>query len=138
MNNTIMNDEIMQGKPLEIERQLQLEMANQILKMSGNDYENVCDNMRIYADVFELLEEHINDDFITLKYNTMGNWYVEDEEKRHCSICGKEMNSGYYNEDEFKYYCSDECLHKDYTEEEYNKLYDNGNGNFYWTEWECE
>ena len=64
------------------------------------------------------------------------NDIVKQENKRYCSICGKEMTEGYYNEDEFQYYCSDECLHQDYTDEEYNKLYDNGNGNFYWTQWE--
>ena len=32
----------------------------------------------------------------------------------------------------------DYILHKNITEEEYLKLYDNGNGDSYWTEWECE
>lgn len=32
-------------------------------------------------------------------------------------------------------YCSDECLHNHLTDEEFNNLYDNGNGNTYWTEW---
>ena len=35
-------------------------------------------------------------------------------------------------------YCSNKCLHLDYTEEEFNELYDDGNGSSYWTEWECE
>ena len=81
MNNLFIDNETMQGEPYLIESHLQRELAYQILKMSGNDYENVCNNMRIYADVFELLEEHINDDFITLKYNPMGTWYIESEEK---------------------------------------------------------
>lgn len=76
----IINEEIIQGKPLEIERQLQLEIANQILKMGGNDYENTCQNMRMVADIIEILEEHINEDFITLRYNPMGAWYLEEEE----------------------------------------------------------
>ena len=62
----------------------------------------------------------------------------EEDGKRYCDICKKEMHEGYYNEDEFKYYCSEECLHHDYTDEEYNELYDNRNGNFYWTSWESE
>lgn len=61
---------------------------------------------------------------------------LHEGDKRYCSVCNKEMTEGYYNEDEFQYYCSDECLHKDYTDEEYNELYDNGNGNFYYTSWE--
>lgn len=77
MTNLIINDEIIQGQPLAIENQLKIEIANQILKMSGNDYEDVTNNMRIIADIFEILEEHINDNFITLKYNPMGSWYIE-------------------------------------------------------------
>ena len=77
MTNLIINDEIIQGQPLAIENQLKIEIANQILKMSGNDYEDVTNNMRMVADIFEILEEHINDDFITLKYNPMGSWYIE-------------------------------------------------------------
>lgn len=57
---------------------------------------------------------------------------------RTCSECGKEMIEGYCIENGLEYYCSDECLHKNITEEEYLKLYDNGNGDSYWTEWECE
>lgn len=79
---TIVTDEIMQGNPLSIECILKCELANQLLKMGANDYENVCHNMRLYADVFEILEEHINDDYICLKYNPMGSWYeVEDDEQ---------------------------------------------------------
>lgn len=62
--------------------------------------------------------------------------FNEDEEKRYCDICKKEMTEGYYNEDDFKYYCSDKCLLVDYTYEEYEELYNDGNGNFYWTTWE--
>jgi hypothetical protein len=32
-------------------------------------------------------------------------------------------------------YCSEECLHKHLTDEEYKKLYDNGDGDTYWTTW---
>lgn len=74
----IIDEEILQGKPLLIEKELKMEIVNQILNM-GADYENICENMRITADMFELLEEHINDDFITLKYNPMGSWYIEED-----------------------------------------------------------
>ena len=80
MKNALINDEIIKGNPSQIESTLKVEIANQILKM-GNDYENVCQNMRLTADLFEILEEHINDEIITLKYNPMGSWYlVENEE----------------------------------------------------------
>lgn len=53
-----------------------------------------------------------------------------------CSECHKKMMAGYCIEGGDKYYCSDECLHKRYTEQEYLKLYDNGDGDSYWTEWD--
>ena len=59
---------------------------------------------------------------------------IEDDNKRTCSICGKPIKQGYYNESEFTYYCSDECLNKHYTKEEYNELYNNNE--MYWTSWE--
>ena len=76
----IINDEIMQGQPLAIENHIKIEIANQILQMGGNNYEDVTNNMRIFADVLEIIEEHINDDVITLKYNPMGSWYLEEGE----------------------------------------------------------
>ena len=78
----IINEDIMKGNPLQIERYLQREIANQILHMSVNDYEDVCVNMRMIADIFEILEEHINEECVTLKYNPMGAWYyVESEDE---------------------------------------------------------
>lgn len=81
MNNIIINEELIQGNPLAIESTLKVEIANQILKMGANDYENICENMRMTADIFELLEENINKQVITLKYNPMGAWYLDNEEE---------------------------------------------------------
>lgn len=57
------------------------------------------------------------------------------DETRYCSECGKSMKKGYCIENGLEYYCSDECLHKHYTNEEYIEMYDNGNGDSYYTEW---
>lgn len=51
-----------------------------------------------------------------------------------CSECRKKMKSGYVIEDGEEYYCCEKCLHKHYTNKEYLKMYDEGDG--YWTEWE--
>lgn len=56
-------------------------------------------------------------------------------EMKICSECGREMIEGYCIENGLDYYCSDECLHKNMTEEEYLELYDDGNGDSYYTEW---
>lgn len=79
----IINEDIIKGKPLEIERHLQLEIVNQILKLSGATYEDTCSNMRLTADIFEILEDHINDEIITLKYNPMGAWYLDESEENY-------------------------------------------------------
>jgi len=60
----------------------------------------------------------------------------EDNYLRTCSHCGKGMHEGYCINSGEEYYCSDECLHEHYTEEEYLEMYDDGNGDSYWTEWE--
>lgn len=81
MCNTIINEDIIKGNPVKIEGILKMEIANEILKM-GNNYEDVCANMRMTADVFEILEEHINEECVILKYNPMGAWYyVESEDE---------------------------------------------------------
>lgn len=53
---------------------------------------------------------------------------------RICDECGKPMIVGYVI-DGCKTYCSDECLHKNLSDEEYQELYDEGNGDTYWTTW---
>lgn len=57
------------------------------------------------------------------------------EHIRVCSECGKPMYEGYCIEDGAEYYCSDECLHKNLSDKQYEKLYDEGRGNSYWTSW---
>ena len=66
----------------------------------------------------------------------MIDYEEEEEELRECSECGKKMTEGYCIDNGLEYYCSEECLHKHYTEEEYLEMYDNGNGDSYWTMWE--
>ena len=57
------------------------------------------------------------------------------EHIRVCSECGKPMYEGYCIEDGAEYYCSDDCLHQNLSEHQYQKLYDEGRGNSYWTSW---
>ena len=64
-----------------------------------------------------------------------------DDEKRLCDECGKPMMEGYVIDSGSEHYCSDECLHKHYTAEEYQEKYDEGTDGIdcedtYWTEWE--
>ena len=55
---------------------------------------------------------------------------------RTCDICHVKMTSGYVIDDGLEYYCSDDCLHSAYSEEEYDELCQDDCA--YWTEWDDE
>jgi hypothetical protein len=83
-NNIIIEEEILQGEPLKLERALIMETINALQQINGSNYEDTCHNLRLIADVIEEIEEHINDDLITFKWNPMGAWYrVENEEEEN-------------------------------------------------------
>ena len=82
----------------------------------------------------EVLAEAIWDLFMLVPFPSL----EEMDCPRTCSHCGKGMHSGYCIEGGQAYYCSDECLHANMTQEEYLNLYDEGNGDSYYTEWEDE
>ena len=52
---------------------------------------------------------------------------------RICNACGIEMSDGYVINDGEEYYCSDDCLHSAFSEEEYEELCSEDCA--YWTEW---
>lgn len=60
---------------------------------------------------------------------------LADAPFRICDECGKVMYDGYCIENGCEYFCSQTCLHKHYTEKEYAEMYDNGNGDSYYTSW---
>jgi DNA-directed RNA polymerase subunit RPC12/RpoP len=55
---------------------------------------------------------------------------------RACTRCGKDISEGFVIDGGREYYCSERCLYKVYTKEEYEELYDEGNSDTYWTQWE--
>ena len=57
-------------------------------------------------------------------------------DKRFCDNCGKYITRGYVIENGCEYYCCDNCLHTRYTDDEYLEMYDDGEGDSYYTEWE--
>jgi len=54
---------------------------------------------------------------------------------RECDECGKGFNEGYCVDGGSFYYCSDECLHKHFTPEEWEEMSDD-DGDSYWTTWD--
>jgi hypothetical protein len=55
---------------------------------------------------------------------------------RKCDECNKVFNEGFCVGGGTEYYCSDECLHKNYTKEEWLDIYKDGDNESFWTEWE--
>jgi len=53
---------------------------------------------------------------------------------RVCEECGKPMIEGYIVEGD-THYCSNECLLKHFTWEEYLEQYNDGEGDSFWTTW---
>ncbi|MBP3822698.1 MAG: hypothetical protein J6I36_04690 [Bacteroidaceae bacterium] len=60
--------------------------------------------------------------------------YFNFQHVRVCVHCGKPMSWGYLME-LGDTYCSDECLHHYFTEEEFLAMYDEGRGDSYYTTW---
>lgn len=63
---------------------------------------------------------------------------LEDTYDRVCHQCGKVMHQGYCVENGTEYYCSDECLHKNYTPEQWQAMCEDKNSDNYYTEWPLE
>ena len=61
-----------------------------------------------------------------------------EEWGRICDHCGKWHEEGYYSENTGMYFCSEECLRAEYTQEEIDEemIDEDGNGDLYWTEWD--
>ena len=60
---------------------------------------------------------------------------AKKEFARNCTACSAGMNEGYHiGGNGIEYYCSDACLHTEITHEEYMELYDDGEGDSYWTD----
>lgn len=59
-----------------------------------------------------------------------------DLEIRQCDVCKAYMIEGCCVENGEAYYCSQECMYQEMTQEEFDELYDNGEGSTYWTDWE--
>lgn len=58
------------------------------------------------------------------------------ENKRKCNACNATMNEGFVIDNGAEHYCSTECLQTIMTIEDFEKLYDDGEGDSYWTEWD--
>jgi hypothetical protein len=59
-----------------------------------------------------------------------------DKYARCCNCCGNGMNEGYFAE--YEYFCSTECLFTEFPFAVWQKLSEDENDSYYWTQWEDE
>lgn len=83
MKNVIINEELIQGKPKELIEEIKNEMIYQIkeLTIEESNYEMFSFNLELFAQIVQLIGDNKNEEIITLKYNPMGSWYIEEENK---------------------------------------------------------
>ncbi len=101
--------------------------------LTNNDvYEFLAEECRYYPELWKEFGKGI------LSHTKDADFWESLSEEldcfRICEECGKPMIVGYVV-DGCDTYCSDECLHKHLTYEEFKELYDDGNGDTYWTTW---
>jgi len=77
-------------------------------------------------------DENTSEDVIAEAFTDF--WWNSENECRRCSVCGKLMMEGYCVDAGAAYYCSNECLHTEYTEAEWEEEC-NSNDQSYYTEW---
>ena len=95
-------------------------------------YDFLIEECKLKPDLWEKFGEGL------MSHTTDAEFWENLNEKldcvRVCEECGKPMIEGYVI-DGFDTYCSDDCLHKHITDDEFELLNDNGNGDTYWTTW---
>ena len=87
--------------------------------VSGTDKELYTEQeLNQFAEFYlDKWDENTSEDVIAESFTDF--WWDSDKTCRRCSICGKLMRTGYCVNMGDAYYCSDECLHSDYTDEEW-------------------
>lgn len=92
------------------------------------------DEIKKFTDYYtDKWDDNTSEDVIAESF--VDYWWDTERQSRRCSICGKLMREGYCEDAGAAYYCSDDCLHHDYTDEEWKKECENFPQGSYWTSW---
>ena len=102
--------------------------------VSGTDKELfTADELNQFAEFFlDKWDENTSEDVIAEAF--VDQWWDTDRTCRRCTECGKLMRAGYCVNMGEAYYCSDECLHTEFTFKEWAEECEN-NDQSYYTEW---
>ena len=95
------------------------------------DFEKYCVEKELIINIAESINERKYEARDKALFAEMFNEY--EDSLRQCDCCGNLMCEGHYVDEDYEYYCSDECLNKAFTKEEQEQLYEQ---NLLWlTEW---
>lgn len=88
-----------------------------------------------FADFYlDKWDENTSEDIVA---ESLMDFYYDDDsipEIRRCSVCGKYFQEGYCQGGGEMYFCSDECLHTEFSDEEWKKECESDEQSYY-TEW---
>ncbi|MDO4497288.1 MAG: hypothetical protein Q4B58_05625 [Bacteroidales bacterium] len=91
------------------------------------------DELKEFAEFYcDKWDENTSEDVIAESF--VDFWWDKERTCRRCSECGKLMREGYCLDMGVAYYCSRECLHSEYTDEEWTAECED-NDQSYYTEW---
>jgi late competence protein required for DNA uptake (superfamily II DNA/RNA helicase) len=110
----------------------------ELLRTYSTMFEIEADNQQQAIDKFKALGDSIYTEEMK-QCEVIEEVVKGDKYARKCDKCGQGMNEGFCIYEGQEYYCSDECLHSVYSEQEWLEMYnaeDNGGSSSYWTQWE--
>ena len=104
--------------------------------MTNNDiYDFISKEIAKHSELQPVTKEEL------MKYENDFDYWDELTEHldclRICDECHRPMIEGFCIDDGREHYCSEQCLHRFYSDKEYEAMYNQGKGNSYWTVW-CE
>ena len=85
----------------------------------GTDIELFTEEERTKFAIFYLdkWDENTSEDVIAESFTDY--WWESPRNCRRCSVCSRLFREGYSQDAGANYYCSDDCLHTEFTEEEW-------------------
>ena len=73
-------------------------------------------------------DENTSEDVVA---ESLIDFYYGEIEVRRCSVCGEYMREGYCQGGGEAYFCSDECLHTEFTDKEWKEECENDDQSYY-------
>ena len=103
--------------------------------VSGTDIELFTEEERTKFATFYLDNWDANTSEDVIAESFTDYWWDDSYKNCHrCSVCGRLFREGYCQDAGANYYCSDDCLHKHFSDEEWSEEY-NTNDQSYYTSW---